>query len=411
MRVSSLSGRWVRAPAAGAALMIVAAALASCGTGSSHALSSDNLSPAQAKAYAKSQFTTEDRQAATVLSPQPGSFLAGKDTVTLLGSTTPPSGDTLPYGIWPVTKTIGSVTAGDVLVDNFADASGRLGTGTSIVDVHPDGTVSVFATIPRTVSGCPGGVGLTTALVQLETGWVIVGTLPTTNGKLSTATAGCLLELSPTGAVVGTITGGYLDGPWGATVRDNGATATLFVSNTLVGIDGSTTKALQGDVIRLSLAQSPTAKPSVVAEARVARGFAEQSDATALIEGPSGLALSASGTLYVADTVGDRIVSIPGALTGPGSTGSGTTLSRAGQLAQPFGLVVAPDGDLLATNTTNGKIVEITVSGRQVGEYYADQDVDQDPPGHGELTGLAVDQAGTGVVFAKDEANTLDVLH
>jgi hypothetical protein len=104
-------------------------------------------------------------------------------------------------------------------------------------------------------------------------------------------------------------------------------------------------------------------------------------------------------------------VSIPDALTGSGSTGPGTTLSRGGQLADPLGLVLAPGGDLLSTNAGNGKIVEITASGRQVGDYYADQDVDQDPPGAGELAGLAVDQAGTGVLFVKDEAATLDRLH
>ncbi len=43
-------------------------------------------------------------------------------------------------------------------------------------------------------------------------------------------------------------------------------------------------------------------------------------------------------------------------------------------------------------------------------ESDADQDVEQDQPGQGGLTGL-VSQAGTGVLFAKDEANTVDLLH
>jgi hypothetical protein len=41
----------------------------------------------------------------------------------------------------------------------------------------------------------------------------------------------------------------------------------------------------------------------------------------------------------------------------------------------------------------------------------SDEDVDQDPPGQGELAGLAVNQARTGGVFAKDETNTLESLH
>lgn len=52
-----------------------------------------------------------------------------------------------------------------------------------------------------------------------------------------------------------------------------------------------------------------------------------------------------------------------------------------------------------------------TPTGRQVGEYYADQDQDQDPPGRDQLFGLGVDQAGTGVLFAKGEADTLALLH
>ena len=44
----------------------------------------------------------------------------------------------------------------------------------------------MFAKInPATLPGaCPGGVGLTTALVALKTGWVIVGSLPTTDGTV-----------------------------------------------------------------------------------------------------------------------------------------------------------------------------------------------------------------------------------
>jgi hypothetical protein len=347
-----------------------------------------------------------------VLAPQAGSFLAGKTTVTILGSTTTANDETIPHGIWPVTRTVGSVTAGDVLVDDFADRSGHLGTGTAIVDVHADGEVGLFAQVPRTVPGCPGGVGLTTAMVQLDTGWVLVGSLPTENGTVDTARAGCLLILSSTGAMAGTISGPFIDGPWDETVRDDGDSATLFVSNTLVGLAASTTAhAERGDVVRLTLSQSTTSPPRVTAQTRVAGGFAEAADPATLVNGPGGLALSASGTLYVADNGGDRIVSIPDALTGPGSSSSGATLSEGGQLAHPLGLVVAPDGDLLATNATNGKIVEITPTGRQVGEYYADQDQDQDPPGRDQLFGLAVDQAGTGVLFTKGEADTLALLH
>lgn len=61
----------------------------------------------------------------------------------------------------------------------------------------PDGQLGVFATLPYVVPGCPGGVGLTTAMVVLRSGWVIVGSLPSTDATIDTAGQGCLLELSP----------------------------------------------------------------------------------------------------------------------------------------------------------------------------------------------------------------------
>jgi hypothetical protein len=72
------------------------------------------------------------------------------------------------------------------------------------MDIAPDGTVKVFAQIDaaKLPGPCPGGVGLTTALVVLRSGWVVVGSLPTTAGMADTATAGCLLVLNKNGKVV-----------------------------------------------------------------------------------------------------------------------------------------------------------------------------------------------------------------
>jgi hypothetical protein len=115
--------------------------------------------------------------------------------------------------------------------------------------------------------------------------------------------------------------------------------------------------------------------------------------------------------LYVASTLGNEITSIPDALTRATSAGPGSTLSKSGQLANPLGLVLAPDGDLLAANSVNGKIVEVTPGGKQVGEYYADDDIGQEPPGNGDLFDVAINQAGTGVLFVNDGTNVLQLLH
>jgi hypothetical protein len=409
MRIPRWSRR--RASVAGACALAAGLAVAGCSSASSGTAVPQGLSGGEASQSAGGQYASEQAAAATVLAPAAGSFLAGKTTVSVLGSTTPANGDINPYAIWPVTTTAGSVSAGDVLVDNFNNASNNQGTGTTIVDLHPDGHRTVFAAVPSHVAGCPGGVGLTTAMVQLRTGWVIVGSLPSSTGQVSSAGAGCLLILSPAGKLAGTISGSYIDGPWDATVRDNGATATLFVSNTLRGIGSGTAEVDQGDVVRISLAQSESAAPKVTGETVIAGGFPERASAAAFVQGPTGLALGSSGTLYVADSLGNRIAAVPGALSRATSAGNGTTLSQGRQLANPLGLVLAPDGDLLAANAINGKIVEITPAGRQVGEYYADNSVGQEPPGNGDLFDLAISRNGVGVLFVNDGTNTLELLH
>jgi hypothetical protein len=272
----------------------------------------------------------------------------------------------------------------------------------------------VFASLPSQVSGCPGGTGLTTAMVQLKTGWVVVGSLPSSNGQIATAGAGCLLLISPQGKLAGTISGSYIDGPWDETVSDNGRTATLFVSNTLIGItpkSSTSAEVYRGDVVRITLSESASAPPRVTGETVVASGFGERPDAAAFVRGPTGLVLGTDGTMYVADNLGNQVTAIPDALTRTSPDGTGQVLTQGGQLANPLGMVLAPDGDLLVANATNGKIVEVTQAGKQVGEYYADDSIGQEPPGNGDLFDVAVDRAGTGVLFVNDGTNTLEVLH
>ncbi len=112
----------------------------------------------------------------------------------------------------------------------------------------------------------------------------------------------------------------------------------------------------------------------------------------------------------MANNLDNNIVSIPNAVTRTDSAGTGTVLTNDGQLANPLGLAIAPNGNLLTANATNGKIVEITPAGQQVGEFYAIENVGQDPPGNGDLFGIAINQAGTGVLFVKDDENTLALL-
>src|SRR6185369_7663744 len=126
--------------------------------------------------------------------------------------------------------------------------------------ISPQGAVQTFAQIDATkVPGaCPGGVGLTTALVALQAGWVIVGSLPTTDGTAA-AQAGCLLVLNSTGQVVETFSGGPINGPWDATVLDGGTTAALFFTNVLNGTVAANGRVVQtATVVRMLLSVSAT---------------------------------------------------------------------------------------------------------------------------------------------------------
>jgi hypothetical protein len=94
-------------------------------------------------------------------------FTGNLNTVTPIASTIPNNGDLNPYAVAVVPRSNGNLQAGNVLVGNFNDSANIQGTGTTIVQVTPGGQVSLFARIGNLGSSCPGGVGLTTALVTL----------------------------------------------------------------------------------------------------------------------------------------------------------------------------------------------------------------------------------------------------
>ena len=99
------------------------------------------------------------------------------DVVTTLGSTVPNNGDVNPYGVARVPRTTGHLVQGQFLVSNFNNAANNQGTGTTIVQMSPNGKLQLFAQIDPGSVSCPGGVGLTTALVAFQSGLVVVGSV------------------------------------------------------------------------------------------------------------------------------------------------------------------------------------------------------------------------------------------
>lgn len=349
--------------------------------------------------------------ASAAIPPASTGFLSSLLTVDLPGhSTVPANGDINPYGVAVVPHTIGRLVRGDILVSNFNAKSNRQGTGTTIVELAPNGARSLFATItPGSVAGrCPGGVGLTTALVALSSGWVIVGSLPTRDGTAATARAGCLIVLNSTGHVVETFQGGPINGPWDMTALDGGAVADLFVSNALngtVAANGRTVR--QGTIVRIALQTLGVRVPRLLLETVIGSHFGERTDPAALVVGPTGLGLASDGTLYVADTLDSRIAAIPDAAFRTTSAGAGRTVSQMGSLNQPLGLAIAPNGNILTVNAGDGNIVETTPAGTQV----VTKTLDSTSGGGGLLFGLAVRPDGKAVYFVDDGTNTLALLH
>src|SRR6202451_3137540 len=241
-----------------------------------------------------------------------GSFVGPLHHVSTIASTVPGNGDVNPYGVAVVPRSTGFLHRGDVLVSNFNNKANAQGTGTTIVQVSPFGHVSVFAKIDRNLPGCPGGVGLTTALASLRSGWVIVGSLPTRGGNVSGP--GCLIVLDQWGHVRETFWGHGINGPWDMATLDLGNQAVLFVTNVLngtVAAHGHTVYA--GSVLRLHVAITSSGLPYIWFANQIGSGLPERLNSAALVLGPTGLGLGADGTLYVADTLDSQITAIPDA--------------------------------------------------------------------------------------------------
>jgi DNA-binding beta-propeller fold protein YncE len=330
-------------------------------------------------------------------------------TISVVASTVPSNGDVNPYGLVRIPRTSGSLVQGNLLVSNFNNSHNLQGTGTTIVQIAPDGTTTLFAQIdPSALPGrCPGGVGLTTALSVLETGWVIVGSLPTSDGSSPTAKSGCLLVLDHNGKVVETFYGSFINGPWDMTTFDMGSYVDLFVTNVLNGTVAAGGKVVHGGtVVRLTLTINGDEMPFLESATVIGSGMSERTDPNALVIGPTGVALDPSANLlYVADTLNNRITAIPDPLFRIDSAGVGAIVTQGQNLNGPLGLIVAPNGNILSVNGGNGLLVETNANGEQFNAVYLDKS--GTPPGNGALFGL-VDVGGS-IYYVDDATNTLNL--
>jgi hypothetical protein len=338
--------------------------------------------------------------------------------VTLTSSVTD-NGDLNPYAVVVAPVSAGKIIKDDVLVDNFNNVSNLQGTGTTIVLYRPSTKqTSLFAKLPQKLPECPGGVGLSTAMTMLKSGWVIVGSTPSTDGTTATKGDGCVIVLDPNGQMVEAWSGPTINDPWGnMAVIDNGSAATLFIS--MAGFDlpspdvidsatGFPVRLHKATVLRLEL-QIPEGKPPVlVSQTVVGDGFSQRADRDNFLLGPTGLALGPDNTLYVTDGLDNVIVAIPDAVNRTTSAGTGRVVTQGGLLSWPLAMVYTSAGHLLVCNGKDGQLVEIgAAAGKQIYSQWIDSDQAQSPPGNGDLFGIALTPDGEGFYYVEDDMNTL----
>ncbi|MCP3714958.1 hypothetical protein [Paraburkholderia sp. CNPSo 3281] len=281
-------------------------------------------------------------------------------------STVPSNGDVNPYGIAFVPFGVPSwstLKPGDVVVSNFNAQSNLQGTGTTIVKLVPNGQPVTF------FQGAH--LGLTTALAVLRSGFVLVGNVPTTDGK-NVIAPGSLLVINPQGRLVKELKDArLLDGPWDLTVIDGGQVVKVFASD-----------VLNGTVARIDLAIGENGVTELPSSTIVASGYLHRTDPAALVVGPTGLAYDGQhDVLYVASTGDNAVFAVYGAAGANHSGGVGRLIYQDNtHLHGPLALALAPNGHLVTANgdavnadpQQPSEIVEFTVEGQFVAQMSVD---------------------------------------
>jgi hypothetical protein len=315
-------------------------------------------------------------------------------------STVPSNGDINPYGVAfvPSGFPAGALNPGDVLVSNFNNAQNLQGTGTTIVRVTQQGSLSVFFT------SSPQQQGLSTALAVLKEGLVIVGNFPSTDGTCATAGNGSLLVINSLGQQVQTITDqNYINGPWDMAAYDfGGGKIDAFIANGLSGAITRFDMTISGGML------------TVQSKTKIASGYLFQCDPVTFVDAPTGLVYDVKNDLlYVASTVDNAIFAVSKASQRNDDGGTGQVIYRdQTHLHGALGMAAAPNGDLLVSNNDviNGdpnqpsEIVEFTLSGRFVKQLSMD-------PAQGGSFGLNVQTTGltSRLAAVDDNKSTLTI--
>jgi hypothetical protein len=330
--------------------------------------------------------------------------------ITAIGKTADPivmEPNPNPYGLTIAPVTAGLITAGDLIVCNFNDATppnGTQGKGTTVVGLHPTpGSAPYRIAQSSSLAGC-------NALTTLA------------DGSISAAAWGANQNplIAPNGTVNTPFSADHFAQPWGeAYAPAKGQNpAAIFISN----FDGSIDRiTLNGD--------------AQTAFTQIATGFCA-SGQPGSIYGPSGLTYDASiDTLYIIDTssysvvafanvssIGAAGIVVAGQCTStsaaptPTPTFSGPSASSAkviahgGGFVAPLSAALLMDGDLIVANS------DINLPGGQMANLafeispvlpggFVGQPLQLDRGAAGALFGLAAtaDSQGHQIVYFNDD--------
>jgi hypothetical protein len=355
----------------------------------------------------------------TAQADEPRGLLESIHRHVMLASTIPDNGDLNPYAVVVAPVSAGKIAKDDVLIDNFNNISNLQGTGGSIVLYSPaTKKTTLFAKLPQHLPQCPGGVGMSAAMTMLQSGWVIVGSAPSTDGTTKTKGEGCLMVFDAQGQLATAWSGANISMPWGnIATLDHGTAASLFVSmagfevpgpEVLDPASGNPVTLKKATVLRLDLTIDEGQPPKIAAQTVIGDGFSQRADKDAFLVGPTGLALGKDNQLYVSDAVENRITVIPDAASRTTSAGTGAAVTKDGLLQRPLALAITGEGHLLAVNAKNGQVVEIDpAAGKQLYAQWIDTNQAQSPPGNGDLFGIAMTPDGKGFYYVEDDTNFL----